>query len=496
MPDPEQVSPTESAEASDGRGGTGATTLVFVTSAAVLVIEILAGRLMAPYVGVSLETFTGIIGTVLAGIAIGSWAGGVLSDRHDPRRLIGPSLLLSGITTWSSLPIVDWLGPELGSGPLGIVTLTAASFLVPCAVLSAVSPMVAKLQLRNLSRSGAVIGRLSAAGTVGALAGTFLTGFVLLSVAPTRPTVLVIGALLVIGGAVSSWRSNRGWVRAPMVGIVALTAGAALQAPGPCEHDTAYSCVRVLVDPDDPSRRSLLLDGVRNASVDLDDPTVLDLRYVRLFADVADSMPAGPLTTLHVGGGGFGFHRYLQHVRPGSRDVVLEIDPELVRIAEAELGLVRDDRLDVRHGDARIGVRDLDDATFDLVVGDAFSGVTVPWHLTTSEFIAEVDRTLRDGGIYVMNVIDGRGNDFARAQLATLRRHFTHVAVIVPASGIPTRAAANQVLVASDAPLPALRVAADDGVVLDAAALDRYIGGARPLRDDHAPVDQLLRRGR
>ncbi len=63
--------------------------LVVGTSAAVLVLEILAGRLLAPYVGVSLETYTGIIGTVLAGIAVGAWFGGVAADRIDPRRRPG-----------------------------------------------------------------------------------------------------------------------------------------------------------------------------------------------------------------------------------------------------------------------------------------------------------------------------------------------------------------------------------------------------------------------
>ncbi len=74
--------------------------LVFVTSGAVLVLEILAGRLMAPYVGVSLETFTGIIGTVLAGIALGAAVGGRLADRYDPQRLIGPALMLGGVASW------------------------------------------------------------------------------------------------------------------------------------------------------------------------------------------------------------------------------------------------------------------------------------------------------------------------------------------------------------------------------------------------------------
>ena len=80
--------------------------LVFATSGAVLTLEIIAGRLMAPYVGVSIETFTGIIGTVLAGIAVGAAIGGWLADRRDPRLLDRPPLVIGGALCWLSLPIV------------------------------------------------------------------------------------------------------------------------------------------------------------------------------------------------------------------------------------------------------------------------------------------------------------------------------------------------------------------------------------------------------
>ena len=80
--------------------------LVFSSSAAVLVLEILAGRLMAPYVGVSLETFTGIIGVVLAGIAVGTSVGGRLADRLDPAALLGPAYVLGGALSWWSLWVV------------------------------------------------------------------------------------------------------------------------------------------------------------------------------------------------------------------------------------------------------------------------------------------------------------------------------------------------------------------------------------------------------
>ncbi|MGI9576912.1 MAG: fused MFS/spermidine synthase, partial [Microthrixaceae bacterium] len=177
-----------------------ASALVFGTSAAVLVLEIIAGRLMAPYVGVSLETFTGIIGTALAGIAAGAALGGHLADSRDPRHLIGPFVVAGGTFTWVALPVVDLLGPQLGSGPIAVVLMTTAAFGVPIVLLSAVAPMVAKIRLESLDETGTVVGNLSASGTLGALAGTFLTGFVAVSLMPSRPIVLATGAVVVAVG--------------------------------------------------------------------------------------------------------------------------------------------------------------------------------------------------------------------------------------------------------------------------------------------------------
>jgi spermidine synthase len=468
--------------------------LVFGSSAAVLMLEILAGRLMAPYVGVSLETFTGIIGTVLAGIAAGAAIGGRLADQRDPRPLIGPSLIIGGALAWASLPILRALGPGVGTGPLAIVVLTSAAFLAPATVLSAVAPMVAKLRLASLERTGSVVGGLSAAGTVGAIAGTFLTGFVLVSAVPSRLAVMIIGAVLVVVGVLVTWRLGSAASSAAMgVGLVAAALGA-LALPPPCERETAYFCVNVEPDDARPSGRSLMLDRVRHAYVDLDDPTHLELRYVRLIAEVADATSDGPVRALHLGGGGFTYPSYLTVTRPGSHQVVLEIDPELEEVATEELGFERGPDIDVRIGDARLALDDLPADHFDLVVGDAFSSLSVPWHLTTVEVMDELRRSMTPEGVYVMNVADGGASGYARAQLATLRDRFEHVVAILPAGGVPDDRSVNQVLVASDAPLPPLDVAPVDGRELRGVALDRYIADAQVLTDDHAPVDQLLLR--
>lgn len=464
--------------------------LVFGTSFCVLVLEILAGRLLAPLIGVSLETFTGIIGTVLAGIAVGNAAGGRLADRGDPRALLGPTVVLAGLLSWLAPVVVTGLGPVGRSDPVTIVFLTVVTFFAPAAVLSATTPMVAKLRLRDLGSTGTVVGSLSAAGTVGALAGTFLTGFVLVAAFPTRRIIFAIGLLLVVVGVVlTGWsRVRANLTSAVLIGPVGL---AALALPGPCDVETAYACVEIVPDGRRPTGRSLVLNGLRNSYVDLADPTYLDFRYMRLFAAVTETLPDGPLDGLHVGGAGLTYPRYVRALRPGSRATVLEIDEELIDVAGRDLGFRPTPDVEVLVGDARLTISELADDGYDLIVGDAFSGMTVPWHLTTEEFVAEVDRVLRPDGVVVLNLIDGGDADFARAQLATYRTRFEHVGVIVPPEGLTGDRPRNLVAVASHGPLSTVAPDPDDGRLLSEAETDALIGAVSPLRDDFAPVDQL-----
>jgi len=480
----------------------GARALVFFASASVLLLEILAGRLLAPYVGVSLETFTAIIGTVLAGIAMGSWWGGRMADRHPPMRLLGPLLIAGGILSMAAPSVVAALGPGFaGRDQLGIVILTSLGFLAPAIVLSAVSPIVVKLRLQTLEETGSVVGQLSAVSTAGALFGTFVTGFVLLAAWPSRPIVLVVGgALLLVGTAITVKAGRWSAAAAGVVAILAASAGVlALAVPGPCEYETPYVCAQVLDDDARSGGRALVLDTVRHSYVDLDDPTHLEFRYIKLIADVIDSQkPDVPLRTLYIGGGGFTVPTWLEATRPESTHTVLEIDPVLVDIAESRLGLDASTIDDVLVGDARISIAETAPGAFDVVVGDAFSGSSVPWHLTTKEFLELVDSRMASDGLYVMNVIDYPPHEFVKAEVATLADVFEVIMVIAPEGYLYGNGGGNYIVVAShealapQALVSLLRSRDANSVVLTDTALADWYGVAPVLIDDFAPVDQLL----
>lgn len=476
-----------------------AAALVLLTSAAVLVLEVLVTRLVAPYVGLTLETYTAAIGVALAAIAAGAALGGRLADARDPRRWLGPSTALGGGLLMAARPTVFAVGPGVGIGPASTVVLVLVAVGPAVLVLSTVPPGVVKLQLRSLAETGATVGRLSALGTLGALAGTFLTGFVLLSALPTSRVLLVVGLLLVVSGLVLAvvlprQRPDPTRVVAGLA-VAALSATWLLLSDGACERETRYYCASVVVDPNRTGGRTLMLDGLRHSYVDLDDPTYLQFSYTQRIADVLATLPPGPLDALHLGLGGATVPRYLAATRPGSRSTVLEVDPGVLRLDRDELGLVTGPDLAVRVGDARTSIAGLSAGAYDVVVGDAFGSLAVPWHLATREMVQQVRRVLRPGGVYVLNVIDNPPASFVAAETATLRAVFGSVLLLGTPEQLAGRAGGNYVLVASDDPLPRERLAAlaqSRGVPDRAYETADFAAGARVLTDDDAPVDQLL----
>lgn len=485
--------------------------IVFVAAAAVLVLETLALRLIAPYVGVTLQTNTAVIGAALLAIAAGAWSGGRAADRvADPARLIGPMLLAGAALTLLTLPAVRYVGEatrDTGDASATLV-LAMAAVILPAGLLSAVAPVVAKLQLRDLHQTGTIVGKLSGIGTLGGIVATFATGFVLVAAFATS-TILIATAVVVatVGALVLGYERQRtgswGGGTGPLPGAAAALLPVALLlvvlAPNPCQKETEYHCAKVVADPGRPGGRTLELDTLRHSYVDLADPAYLEFDYTKAIASVADAIrPAGaPVQALHVGGGGFTMPRYLAATRPGTRSTVLEIDGGVVALGRQQLGVDAIPGLAIRVGDARTGLQEQPRDRFDLVVGDAFGGLAVPWHLTTREVAEQVRDVLTGDGVYAVNVIDYQRDRFARAEAATLRSVFGHVALLGAPVTVAGEGGGNHILVASRRPLPLADIQRrlaerNPWLVADERATAAFAGRAQVLTDAHGPVDQLI----
>jgi len=478
-----------------------AAALVFLAAGAVLVLEILAVRLLAPYVGLTLETTTSIIGAALAGIAAGAAIGGRLADRTDTRRLIVALLVVGGCLALLTVPLVRWLGPGArGEGDLAALAITLVALVPPATVLSAVSPAVARLQLRDLRASGTIVGRLSAWATGGALVGTFGTGFVLVPLMSVSAAVLSTGAALVLTGLALGVGTR---LVSPAPAALTLTLAVGLGATAtafesPCDAETTYHCASIEVDPGRPTGRHLLLDDQYHSYVDLEDPSHVEYTYTGWIAQAIDSTagPGEPLDVVAVGGGGFTLPRWVNATRPGSSIQVLEVDGELVDFVEDRLGLRPSDDLRVSVGDARVEMLDVPTDSADIVIGDAFGKLAVPWHLATSEWLAEVRRVLKQGGLYAANIVDQPPLDLLRAELATALDSFAHVRLVAIPGERGEPGGGNNVLLASDRAMSAATGSSIGGALTyGGGRVTRFAGDAEALRDDDSPTDQLLTTG-
>jgi spermidine synthase len=452
-----------------------------------------------------------VIGAALLAIAAGAWSGGRAADRvADPARLIGPLLLAGAALTLLTLPAVRYVGEATrDTGDASATLLLAmAAVILPAGLLSAVAPVVAKLQLRDLHQTGTIVGKLSGIGTLGGIVATFATGFVLVAAFATS-TILVATAVVVaaVGALVLGYERQRtgswggGTARLPGAAAALLPVALLLVvvAPNPCQKETEYHCAKVVADPDRPGGRTLELDTLRHSYVDLADPEYLEFDYTKALASVADAIrPAGaPVQALHIGGGGFTMPRYLAATRPGTRSTVLEIDGGVVALGRQQLGVDAIPGLTVRVGDARTGLQEQPRDRFDLVVGDAFGGLAVPWHLTTREVAEQVRDVLTGDGVYAVNIIDYQPDRFARAEAATLRSVFGHVALLGAPVTVAGDGGGNHILVASRRPLPLAGIQRrlaerNPWLVADERATAAFAGRAEALTDAHAPVDQLI----
>jgi spermidine synthase len=239
-------------------------------------------------------------------------------------------------------------------------------------------------------------------------------------------------------------------------------------APAPVTLQTAHALAEVIADPRRPSSRTLLLDGREAGQVDLADPRSLTFAYMRRIADLIDAFrsPGAAVDVVHIGGGACALPRYVAATRPHSRQLVWEIDPDVVALAREHLGLRGFPGLRVKVGDAAAMITARPDRSADLVIGDAFDGPHVPAALSTPAFADQIRRVLRPAGVYALNVIDVPALEELAEHDALIRERFAHVAWIAPAGVLRGRSPGNVVVLASAAALPlaALRRAATAAV--------------------------------
>jgi spermidine synthase len=443
--------------------------VVFIASFCTLVIELVAGRIMAPYVGVSLYTWTSIIGVVLAGISIGAYLGGRIADRYPRSSTLGWLLFLSGLGAFSISPLTNLIGGAQFQTSLmtRILLITTIIFFVPSCLLGMISPVVVKLTLSNLEKTGNVVGKIYAFSTLGSILGTFATGFYLISWMGTRSILLTMGVILILsalifGGFFKSKRTLALFFLflflsflLPIVGlhVYAITNPEEFSFPNspiesvkaycshafkfPLEEETYFfkesdyytiKLKRSIKGNNGNPLESLVLDHLVHSYTDLKDPLYIEYEYIRMYEEMVRWQAKGrkSFKALFLGGGGYTFPRFIEAKYPKAEIHVVEIDPEITRAAKKYLGVSEDTRIRSFNEDGRWFVMNCKEkGTYDFIFGDAFNDLSIPYHLTTKEFAMQLKSLLKPDGILMANVIDSfKKGAFMPSYIRTLEEVF------------------------------------------------------------------------
>ncbi|MBE0412890.1 fused MFS/spermidine synthase [Yoonia sp.] len=478
-------------------------------SAASLVVEIVAGRMLAPYVGMSLYTWTAIIAVVLAGFSAGHWWGGRLAERigEDALRRTGWILLAAALSTaGASALLAMTAGPILnivGHPVWSIVIIAMAVFFLPSLFAGVPAPVLTQIAISGQARSGRALGALFASGAIGAIAGTLLAGFVFISWLGSTGTLAVV-TLAYIGTALICLRLGRARLVWPLLLALAALGLAARGAfaSGPCDVESHYFCIRTVDVSADPAFpvRLMVIDHLVHGISAQNTPDVAFTEHAAMLQSLAAlRAPRPDFSAFFIGGGTYSVPRAL-HATGAGPLTVAEIDPMVTQVA------MRDFWFDpasatVLHEDARTALRGRPAATYDLIIGDAFTDIAVPAHLITQEFFKLVKSRLNPQGSYLMNVVDFEDRlDTLSAFVRTLQTTFPTVEVwtqqIVPDPG----ARMVFIVVAGDAPtrVDSFVAPAPDPMIFGALAqswVDQLVARSDLiLTDDYAPVDRLMGR--
>jgi len=445
--------------------------VVFVASFCMLVIEIVAGRIMAPFVGVSLYTWTSIIGVVLAGISIGAYLGGLIADRFPRPSTLGWLLFVSGLGAFSISPLTNLVGEAQFQTSLmvRILLITTMVFFVPSCLLGMISPVVVKLTLKNLAKTGNVVGKIYAFSTLGSILGTFATGFFLISWMGTRNILMTVGAILIICAPIfgeffirsrtfkfficllflffvivfplAVWvgyaaiHPDRISLPTSPVGAMKTLYGLAFEFPIDEEtyflKESDYYTIKLKRDENrtgGASLEALVLDHLVHSYTDLNDPFHLEYEYIRIYEEFVrwQAEKRKSFKALFIGGGGYTFPRFIEAKYPKAGIDVVEIDPEVTRVVHQYLGVAKDTRIRSFNEDGRWFVMNCKEkGSYDFIFGDAFNDLSIPYHLTTKEFVMQLKDLLKPDGLLLANVIDSfKVGQFMPSYIRTLEEVF------------------------------------------------------------------------
>tara|TARA_B100000745_G_scaffold288833_1_gene226540 strand:- start:777 stop:2288 length:1512 start_codon:yes stop_codon:yes gene_type:complete len=389
---------------------------VFLTGAAVLVLEVAAVRILAPYYGSALYVFSSVLTVILAALSIGYWYGGKRADqKHSLDELYGLiafsgllvlALLLAAVTM---LPAFSRIFP-VSIGPL---IFSFGLFFLPAFLLGIVSPYIIKIQSIHTpgTEIGSVVGKTFFWGTLGSIVGSIASGFYLIPTLGVELSIILTSIVLVGVGVVTPLFLDQPLRKKWMVSVLSIVVvfGSFLylliqtrDAQYAYRNDGIYSSIAIRdIDIYGQPGRILNRDTNSSSAIFLNnkdlvfDYTQFALLYPKLVPD-AKSM-------LMLGGGAYTIPRTVVEHDPNITVDVVEIEPVLFELAQEYFDLSDISRITNYTEDARVFLN-RSDKKYDVIFADLFStSMAAPFHLTTYEYYKILQERLTPEGVLLLN---------------------------------------------------------------------------------------------
>jgi spermidine synthase len=423
-----------------------------MTGAAIMIVEILGAKMLAPYVGTSHFVWTAQIAVTLLALAGGYYVGGRLVDRSpDLKRLYWAILWAAVYLCFAVLvikPVAYWcLRFQLAMGSL---LASAFLFLVPLSLLAMAGPFIVRVLSASVAGVGGNMGRLTAISTLGSVVGTALIGYVLIPLAPNSVTMYgTAGALvLVVLGYFGTQRKALAPAVVTFALIIALAGLGIWRERQPrfstmeelARRNSEFGLLQVIQEKTS-SRRYYLNDYLTQNTYDTQKKKSVSMFTYMLYGLANAYTPR--ITNVLCIGLGVGIVP-MEFARDGVRVDVVEINPAVVPLATRFFDL-EPARLNIIYGDGRHFLNECN-RKYDTISLDAFLGDSSPSHLMSREAFASMKRVLNADGTLVINTFADleRGNDFFAASLSkTLASVFRSVRIHSGREG-------NTMFVASD----------------------------------------------
>lgn len=417
--------------------------IVFLAGAIGMGLELVAARILSPYVGSSNVVWTSIIGIILASMSLGYWIGGKNADKGASIDKISNILIIAAIFT-SLIPLLETIIVKQFAGIIGNLIITAilcaiVVFSLPSFVLAMISPFAVKLKSQEGNEIGSLSGRISSLSTIGSITGTFLMGFVLIPNIGVGNINIGITLTLLLMSILAREQKDKKYIYKMILLVcimlvIILLGKWIFKINNPdilLDTDSQYSRIWVKqIATEKTTYKTLQVDTGLESYID-SETGEMGAKYLH-FYDLFEYFNKDAKSTLLIGGAAYTYPiHYLEKYTDKTIDVV-EIDDKMTQIAIEQFGLnIEEPRLGVYNQDGR-SYLNYSKKKYDTILIDAFKGLNAPFELTTYEALINAKNMLNDNGIVLTNIIsslEGEDSEFIQYEYVTYKKVFDDVRI-------------------------------------------------------------------